>query len=101
MRVVDVSSLRAELSRFLEAVRAGETIEIRDRRTPIARIVPVEPTTEADGEGIPPWLEQLRREGRARIGPMKGVPEILAGIRAGTRPVGAVDALLEERRTGR
>ena len=96
MKTTSITSLRTELSRYLDAVRNGETVEIRDRRVPIARLVLIEPAT-ADGKGaIPPWLERLRRTGVVRVGRMKGVPAILRERPPGWK-AGAVDALLEER----
>jgi len=40
MKEANVSELKAHLSAYLAAVRHGETIVVRDRRTPIARLVP-------------------------------------------------------------
>jgi prevent-host-death family protein len=37
---VGVADLKAHLSEYLAEVRAGETIVVCDRRTPIARIIP-------------------------------------------------------------
>jgi len=42
MKQVNVSALKARLSSFLSEVRAGETVLVCDRRTPIARLVPIE-----------------------------------------------------------
>jgi len=100
MKRVNVTTLRTHLSRLLDAVRRGETVEVRDRNVPIARLVPVEPTTVGNGRRTHPWIERLRRAGVARVGPMKGVPEILRKRPPGPERTGAVEALLEERRSG-
>jgi prevent-host-death family protein len=100
MKAVNISTLRAELSSILDAVRHGSTVEIRDRKLPIARLVPVEPGTEARRGDIPPWLAKLAREGVVTIGHLKAIPEILKKPPPGP-PAGVLDALLEERRTGR
>ena len=42
MKSAKVSELKARLSAYLSAVREGETVIVCDRRTPIARIVPLE-----------------------------------------------------------
>ena len=42
MKQVKVSELKAKLSAYLAAARAGETVVVCDRSTPIARIVPLE-----------------------------------------------------------
>jgi prevent-host-death family protein len=46
MKRVKVSELKAKLSGYLAAVRAGETVVVCDRNTPIAQLVPLE--KEAD-----------------------------------------------------
>jgi len=104
MRTTNITDLRNHLSEILDEVRHGEAIEILDRKTPIARLVPVEPTTPAGGKGLPPWLDRLRRAGGVRVGTLKPVPEIVRGFPAGSRKLKgnpAVDALLDERRGGR
>jgi len=100
MQRVNVTTLRTHLSRFLDAVRQGQVVEIRDRDVPIARLVPVEPGTTGDRGRPSPWLERLRRSGVARIGAMKGVPEIARKRPPGPEKTGALEALLEERRIG-
>ncbi|MEQ1857615.1 MAG: type II toxin-antitoxin system prevent-host-death family antitoxin [Longimicrobiales bacterium] len=41
MKEVRIADLKARLSEHLRAVRRGETIEVLDRDTPIAQIVPI------------------------------------------------------------
>ena len=41
-----VSQLKAKLSSYLALVRRGETVIVRDRRTPIAKLVPYLQSTE-------------------------------------------------------
>ena len=41
MKHVTVSTLKARLSAYLAEVRAGETVIVCDRKTPIARISPL------------------------------------------------------------
>ena len=105
MKTANVTTLRTHLSRILDAVRRGEEVEIYDRKVPIARLVPITPTTPARKGKIPPWLERQRRAGVVTLGPnfLKPIPEILKGFPPGTPVLGnlAVEALLEERRTGR
>jgi prevent-host-death family protein len=40
MRSTNIADLRNKLTRYLQEVRAGEEIIVRDRQRPIARIVP-------------------------------------------------------------
>ena len=37
-----ISELKARLSWYLDAVRRGQTVTVLDRKTPIARLVPLE-----------------------------------------------------------
>lgn len=39
---VAISTLRAELSRWIERARAGEEVVVTDRGTPVARLVPID-----------------------------------------------------------
>ena len=43
MKNVGIADLKARLSEHLRAVRAGEELTVMDRRTPVARLVPIEP----------------------------------------------------------
>jgi prevent-host-death family protein len=56
IRVVDVaiSTLRAELSSWIERVQAGEEVVVTDRGTPVARLLPVDTA---------PLLDRLVRTG--------------------------------------
>jgi prevent-host-death family protein len=51
---VAISTLRAELSRWIERARAGEEIVVTDRGTPVARLLPVDSA---------PLLDQLVQQG--------------------------------------
>ncbi len=39
---VKISELKAHLSKYLRHVRRGHTVEVMDRDTPVARVVPYE-----------------------------------------------------------
>lgn len=41
MRQVGIAELKSRLSKYLRAVRRGETISVLDRETPVAQLVPV------------------------------------------------------------
>lgn len=41
MKQVRIAELKARLSEYLRAVRAGESIAVLDRDTPIAQLIPV------------------------------------------------------------
>jgi prevent-host-death family protein len=50
MRTVNIGELKNQLSSYLQHVRNGEEIVIRDRSTPIARILPfhLDPASERE-----------------------------------------------------
>ncbi len=52
MRRVNIAALKNQLSRFLNDVRQGEELLIRDRSIPIAKIVPLAQTDEAEAEEL-------------------------------------------------
>jgi prevent-host-death family protein len=102
LKTVNITALRTHLSRLLEQVKGGEEIEILDRSVPVARLVPVRPTTGTSSDPVPSWLRRQRRAGVVRVGTLKPVSEILRGF-PGARVAGnaAVEAIIEERRQGR
>lgn len=51
---VAISTLRAELSRWIERVRGGEEVVVTDRGTPVARMLPIDSA---------PLLDQLVKRG--------------------------------------
>jgi prevent-host-death family protein len=51
---VAISTLRAELSSWIERARAGEEVVVTDRGTPVARLLPVDTA---------PLLDQLVQRG--------------------------------------
>jgi prevent-host-death family protein len=50
MKTVNVARLKNQLSLYLRYVRKGEPVLIRDRNTPIAKIVPLELEGDEDTE---------------------------------------------------
>lgn len=83
-RPLRVAELKAQLSHYLRAVRAGRSLTVYDRDTPVARLVPVEP-----GPGDLPSRKPIRRLRDVSL------PRPLR------RNVGSLDALREERRERR
>ena len=61
MRAVNIADLKNNLSRYLNEVRAGSEVVVKDRNKPIARIVPL--TVEGDDEAE---LLELFADGSAR-----------------------------------
>ena len=58
MKQVGIAELKSHLSRYLRAVRGGQTIAVLDRDTPVAHIVPVRTPAKLKirkpGPGTPP-----------------------------------------------
>ncbi len=93
MRDVTVAKLKNELSKYLRYVKQGETVIVRDRKVAIAEIRPVSRAVETVHDER---LLQLAREGIVQLGED---PERLRNWVPPTgEPVGAVDALLEDRK---
>jgi antitoxin (DNA-binding transcriptional repressor) of toxin-antitoxin stability system len=61
MKAINVSELKAHLSKYLRLASRGTRIVVKDRDEPIAQLGP--PQAEAL-----PWRERLSREGRLRLG---------------------------------
>lgn len=79
---VAISALRAELSSWLDRVRAGTEVVITERGTPVARLVPVdtapllEELTERGVISRPTSAERPTARGAARVrasGPVSGL----------------------------
>jgi prevent-host-death family protein len=101
MKRATISEAKNSLSALVDRVRAGESVLIVDRSTPVARIVPV-PGPEPDGVSDDARLRRLERAGIVR----RGSGRLPAGFfrRRPIRPSGggsAVAALLAERRDAR
>ena len=94
MRRVAISELKARLSEYLKAVRAGEEVIVTDRGLPVARIAPVSGTEEKSSR-----LRMLVRTGQARPPEAEdGIDmKLVAAMRPNVPGVSLVDAVLEER----
>ena len=101
MQRADVSTLRANLCKLLRAVKRGETVEILERDTPIARLVPATAGAPKSNAALPVWVERLRRKGGARFGHLKKVDLSKSPPQTPGRDLGGVRAIVEEREDGR
>jgi antitoxin (DNA-binding transcriptional repressor) of toxin-antitoxin stability system len=61
MKFINVSELKAHLSKYLRMASRGSPIVVKDRDEPIAQLGP--PHAEARS-----WRDRLAREGRLRVG---------------------------------
>lgn len=95
MKTASVTETKNRLSALLAEVRAGETIVIVDRGVPVARIEPIEARADdADGR-----LARLERAGLVKVG--RGEASISNEPPSPPPGMSVVEALLEERRSGR
>ena len=94
MLKANVSTLKNNLSRYLQKVRRGQSVEVLDRNQPVARLVPVDLREEHHDE----WVDHLARLDIIRCGAMKGSKKIMRTPPPGKNSAHVLEALLEERR---
>ncbi len=85
MKAINVSELKAHLSKYLRLASGGTRIVVKDREEPIAQLGPPQPDARS-------WHERLARSGRIRPGtqawstlkvsPVKPGIDIQASLRA-------------------
>lgn len=63
MKSVNIAELKNRLSLYLNEVKGGEEILVRDRNLPIARIVPLARTADGNDEML-----ALAAQGKIRLG---------------------------------
>jgi antitoxin (DNA-binding transcriptional repressor) of toxin-antitoxin stability system len=61
MKAINVTELKAHLSKYLRLASRGTVIVVKDRDEPVAQLGPPQ------GEALS-WRERLAREGRLRLG---------------------------------
>jgi antitoxin (DNA-binding transcriptional repressor) of toxin-antitoxin stability system len=61
MKTINVTELKAHLSKYLRMASEGSLIVVKDRNEPIAQLGPLQ-------KGAPSWRERLGQEGRLRPG---------------------------------
>jgi prevent-host-death family protein len=99
MRVASITEAKNTLSALLDRVRAGQSVLIVDRGVPVARLEPVPATGESSDAAR---LARLERAGLVRRGTAPPPLALIASPPPRPRKgASAVEALLEERRTGR
>ena len=97
MRTATITQAKNGLSALIDRVRAGESIVILDRGTPVARLEPIIGRGDTEGR-----LRRLERAGLVRVGVT--TPQIEALLEPGPAIAAgssAVEALIDERRNGR
>jgi antitoxin (DNA-binding transcriptional repressor) of toxin-antitoxin stability system len=97
VKKTNISTLKKDLSRYLDYVKSGGVVRIFDRDTPVGEIVPLGRRATAGGDALDAAIEKKVRDGSLRSPQRKLV--VPAKLIRARRSV--VEALVEERRQGR
>jgi prevent-host-death family protein len=98
MKTATLTETKNRLSALIDQVRHGETILILDRGRPVARLASVlaEESTYPEGR-----VARLERQGILHHAKSPKAPRLFDRPRPRPRGAGVLEALLEERRSGR
>jgi prevent-host-death family protein len=96
----NISTVKSQLSSYLERVKGGEEVVIADRKQPVAKLVPYRSGRSEGGDWNARLVEMARR-GELRLATCLDEPLELKPARAPKGGAKVVAALLEERRQGR
>ena len=94
MRKVGSRELKNRLGRYLQMIRRGESLEITDRGTTVAKLVPPASHESEGSWGVQAFLAALSREGNVRVATQRIKPSRAAKSKG--RP--ASEAIIEDRR---
>lgn len=92
---VPIGTLKARLSEYLRRAKAGETLIVTDRGTPVARLLPLEGPVALSGR-----VEELARAGLVRRPSAPFDPDLLSASRSADAEARSLEAILEERAEG-
>lgn len=98
MKTATLTDTKNHLSALIDQVRHGETILILDRGRPVARLASV---LTDDSESPQGRVARLERQGILQRAKSPKAPTLFSRPRPEARGPGILDALLEERRSGR
>lgn len=96
----NISTIKSQLSSYLDRVKGGEEVVIADRDQPVAKLVPYR-TSVLETSAWGARLKELARRGEVRLAEGVDKPLELKPARAPKGGSKVVQALLEERRQGR
>ena len=100
MLQTNISTIKSQLSSYLDRVKSGEEVIIAERSRPIAKIVRYS-SSGSQTDGWAARLAESARRGEVRLSAGSGEPLRLQPARAPKNGAKVVAALLEERRKGR
>lgn len=98
MKTATLTDTKNHLSALIDQVRHGETILILDRGRPVARLASVLAEESASPEGR---VARLERQGILDRAKASKAPQLFDRPRPRPRGAGILEALLDERRSGR
>jgi prevent-host-death family protein len=90
---VGVRELRQNLSKYLERVKAGETLTVTERGHEVARIV-------RSGPDVTPYARELAEKYGATVATRR-LEDVLKELDRTPHPAGTTDAFLDESRRDR
>lgn len=97
MKTATITEAKSRLSALIDRVRAGESVVLLDRGTPVARLEPIAARPDPSGR-----LLRLERVGILRVGGAPPPIDLLRSPGPSVAGGGSVVAtLLDERRSGR
>lgn len=104
MKKANIANVKNNLSRYLEYVKKGGKVRIFDRDTPVAEILPFKNEGPAAVEDDQRRLRSLEEKGVLSLASERLEPSFFQSIPSigpDKNAAGVLEALLEERRTGR
>lgn len=91
MKSINVTELKAHLSRYLRQASRGTRIVVRDRDEPVAELGPLSPADQ-------PWRDRLAQGGRLRRGTQKWNQLEISSLGRAVDIQGSLAAVREELR---
>jgi prevent-host-death family protein len=97
MRTVTIAELKNKLSTYITYAKAGETVIIRDRNTPVAQLVPLPPPDD----GMSDEERELVAAGIMRLGERpRDISRLWKMPEAKVEGNSAIQAILDDREEG-
>jgi len=96
IKAIGIADLKARLSSYLELVKAGREILIKDRGVIVAKLVPL-----SGPERQRSRRERLARSGVLKLGRGKPRPDVMSPPKGKMLGQAVLAALLDDRREGR
>ena len=96
----NISTMKSQLSRYIDRVKGGQEVVISERDRPVAKLVPYHARKSEGGDWSARVME-LARQGQIKVAQKSKRPLRLTPAPAPKGGARVLEALLEERRSGR